>query len=763
MSEFSVFGKSLPRIDAWSKATGEVKYLDDIKIQGMLYGKILRSPHAHAKIVSIDTFGAKKLPGVRAVITAEDTPGIKFSFVPALADKLPLCKDKVRYVGDEVAAVAADSLEIAEKAIQLIKAEYEILPAVFDVEEAMKQDAPLIHEERENNIAFEGHKSFGDVEKGFRESDYIFEDRCVTSKVTHCCMETHGCIALFDKLGKLTIYSPHQAPHTVRQEMARILALPLSRVRVIRTPVGGGFGQRLVTDMKEPVAAILSRTTGRAVKIVNTREEEFCTARTRYPYIIYLKTGVRKDGKILARQAKVIVDNGAYNDKGPSTLNYAGECFAVLYNVPHIQYDGWGVYTNKQFGTAFRGFGNPQLHFATETQLDAIAKKLHIDPQQLRLKYANMPGDVAASGAKITSCGLVECINKAAESSRWKEKRKEPVDMGDGKCRGIGMAAMVHTGGGGRFYGYAATDTFVKISEEGKVTVISPAPEIGQGATMVIAQITAEVLGIRPDNITVINDDTEIMPYDLGAWGSRTSFVCGNAAKSAAENTREEVIKVAAQMLQRPAERLGCREGKVFLKDNPEVAVFFEEVAGYAISKIGHPLSGRGRYFDPLAPQVGLDRKYGHHLPTFAFACQVVEVEVDTLTGQVKVLKVTAAHDTGRTINPSMAEGQIEGSILQGLGYALSEECVEKDGILMNPNFADYKIWTALDTPSYEVILVESIDPDGPFGAKGIGEPGLVPLPAAVANAIFHATGVMFRQLPLNQERVFFGLREAKK
>jgi len=763
MSEFSVFGKPLPRIDAWPKTTGEVKYLDDIKMPGMLCGKILRSPHAHARIASIDTTEAERLSGVRAVITAKDTPGIKFSFVQALADKLPLCKDKVRYVGDEVAAVAADNLETAEEAVHLIKVEYEVLPAVFDPEEAMKPDAPLIHEDGKSNVAFEGHKNFGDVEKGFRESDYIFEDRYVTSKVTHCCMETHGCIACFDQLGKLTMLSPHQAPHTVRQELARILDLPLSKIRVVQTPVGGGFGQRLVTDMKEPVAAILSRLTGRPVKIVNTREEEFSTARTRYPYIIYLKTGVGKDGKILARQAKVIVDNGAYNDKGPATLNYAGECFSVLYNVPHIKYDGYGVYTNKQFGTAFRGFGNPQVHFAMESQLDAVAKKLNIDPKELRLRNANKPGDVAASGAKITSCGLIDCINKAAERCGWKEKRAKLTHLGDGKYRGIGMAAMVHTGGGGRFYGYAATDTFIKISEDGRVTVISPAPEIGQGATMVVAQITAEVLGINPEEITVINDDTEIIPYDLGAWGSRTSFVCGNAAKSAAEEVKKEVMIVAGKMLDKNPEALEAKEGKIFVKGHPELAASFKEAAEFAINKIGHPLSGRGRYWDPLAPQVSLDRKYGSHIPTFAFACQVVEVEVDSLTGQVKIVKVTAAHDTGRTINPLMAEGQIEGAILQGLGYTLSEECVEQEGNLLNPNFADYKIWTALDAPPYEVILVESIDPDGPFGAKGIGEPGLVPMPAAVANAVYHATGIRFKQLPLNQERIFFALKQAKR
>jgi 4-hydroxybenzoyl-CoA reductase alpha subunit len=763
MEKFSVFGKPLPRIDAWEKATGEVQYLDDILMPRMLYGKMLRGPHAHARIMKIDTSRAEALEGVRAVITHKDTPGIKFSFFPFFADKFPLCKDKVRYIGDEVAAVAAESVEIAERAVSLIDVEYEFLPAVFDPEEAMKPGAPLVHEGKEKNIAFEGHKSFGDIEKGLRESDYVFEDRYVTSKVTHCCMETHGCIAYFDMLGRLTIMSPHQAPHTVRQEMARILDIPQSNIRVIQTTVGGGFGQRLVTDMKEPAAAILSRITKRPVKIVNTREEEFATARTRYPYIIELKTGVRKDGRILARQARVIIDNGAYNDKGPATLNYAGECFAVLYNVPHIKYDGYGVYTNKQFGTAFRGFGNVQVTFATESQLDEIAEKLGMGPKEIRLKNANKPNEMVSCGATVTSCGLIECIEEAVKKSGWDKKRKAPRDLGNGKYRGIGMATMVHTGAGGRFYGYSATDTFVKISEDGSVTVISPAPEIGQGATMMVAQITAEVLGIYPKKIRVINNDTEIIPYDLGAWGSRTSFVCGNAAKSAAESAREELMEAAGKMLEKAPERLSAREGRIFIQDDPDKSVSFEEVTKFAVSNLGHPLSGKGRYYDPLAPQVGIDKKYGHHLPTFAFACQIVEVEVDTATGKVKVVKVTAAHDTGRTINQQMAEGQVEGSLLQGLGYAISEECVDEDGRMANPTFADYKIWTAIDTPPFDVILVESVDPDGPFGAKGIGEPGLVPTPAAVGNAVYHATGTRFKQLPLNQERIYFGLRNRKK
>lgn len=764
MGRLNAIGKPWPRIDGKSKVTGEIQYLNDMELPGMLYGKILRSPHAHARIIKIDTAEALALPGVRAVITAKDTPQIKFSFVKALSDKYPLCLDKVRFVGDEVAAVAADDLETAERAIRLIKVEYEPLPGVFDPEEAMQPGAPIIHEDKPSNVTLEVHKEFGNLEEGFKASDRIFEDKYVTQKVNHCCMETQGCIAHWDATDRLTVWAPHQAPHTVRQELARILDIPERKVRVIRTPLGGAFGSRLVTDMKEPIAAILSRKTGRPVKIVNTREEEFTTAKTRYPYVVYLKTGVTNDGRILARQARVIVDNGAYNDKGPATLNFAGVMFSVLYNIPHIKYDGYVVYTNKHYSTAFRGFGNPQMHFACETQLDAIAKALGIDPVELRLRNANQPGDVTQSAAHVTSCGLKDCIEKAAQAAGWPEKRKQPTDLGNGKYRGIGAAVMIHTGSGSRFYGYAATDSFVKISEDGQVTLISPAAEIGQGATTTMAQIVAEVLGIGFDRIRVISEDTDLTPYDLGAWGSRTTFVCGNAARAAAEAVKKEVVEAASIMLGVKAEDIELRDGRAWAHDarGKELSADFGEVAGFAVNKLGYPLSGKGRYEDRVAPAVGLDKGYGDHIFAFAFACQVAEVEVDSNTGRVKVLRVVAAHDTGTTINPLMAEGQIEGSVIQGLGYALTEEAVEPEGVMLNPRFLDYKTWSAADIPDMQVILVESEDPNGPFGAKGIGEPGLVPTAAAVSNAIYHATGKRFFRLPMNAERLYYRLKDSQ-
>jgi len=519
--KLNMIGQSVPRKDGL--------------IPGMLYGKVLRSPYPNARILKIDTTEAQKIPGVRGVITAKDTPGVLFSFM-GRADKLALCEDKVRYVGDEIAAVAADTPEIAEEAVRKIIVEYKKLPTVYDPEEAMKPEALLLHEETGSNIVFETHKNFGDVDKAFKNADYIFENRYDTSKVAHCCLETRGTIALYEG-GEVTVWSPTQAPHTLRKELSLILNIPIGKVRVIRTMAGGAFGSRLVLDAKEPIAVWLAQKTKRPVKIVNTREEEFVTAKHRYPYIIYLKTGVTKEGKIIARHTRVIVDNGAYNDKGPATLNFSGVFHSVIHSVPNLKFDAYIVYTNKGMGTAFRGFGNPQLHYALETQMDIIAKKLKIDPVELRLKNVNKPGEVASSGARISSCGLQECITTAAKKFNWREKKNSIAisnSIKSNKRKGIGMAVMVHSGSGSRHYKYNSTDCFIKISEDGTVSVITPIPEIGQGSTTIIAQIVAEVLNISTDDIHIVSDDTNVIPFDLGVFGSRGTFVSGNAAKAAA-------------------------------------------------------------------------------------------------------------------------------------------------------------------------------------------------------------------------------------
>ncbi|MFQ5918259.1 MAG: xanthine dehydrogenase family protein molybdopterin-binding subunit, partial [Candidatus Binatia bacterium] len=500
-----MIGKPTPSIEGRNKVTAEATYLEDIYLRGMLYGKILRSPLPHAKVLHIETEKAKRLPGVEAVITARDMPGIKFSFISDLADKEPLCEDKVRYIGDEVAAVAAIDEYTAWEALDLIKVEYEALPTVFDPQEALNAGDSKVHEK--GNIAYEVHKVSGDVERGFSEADYVFEEEYQTSKQAHCTLETRGCIAHFDRTGHLTVWHQTQNPHPLREEIARALGIPEGRIRVIEPEVGGGFGGRLVMNVMVPIAAILSQRTGRPVRIVNTREEEFQCAGTRYPYLFHMKIGVMKDGKIKAKQLDVIGDNGAYNDKGPSTVNFIAASFFTSYDLhsPAKKYDARLIYTNKEPGAAFRGFGHAEERFAFESALDTIAAKLEMDPAELRLKNMKRESDRV-------------CVKTAVERSRWKERRSRRS-----KKVGIGMAVLSETGGGVRYYGYNSTEAIVKIDRDGSVTLIAPAADTGTGTRTVMAQIAAEELGISMERIKILSNDTDIIPYDLGAWASRTT------------------------------------------------------------------------------------------------------------------------------------------------------------------------------------------------------------------------------------------------
>lgn len=750
-----VIGERFPRIESIAKVTGEAQYTVDLKMAGMLHGKILRSPLPHAKIKSIDISKALKLSGVYAVIASKDVPSNKFSFFQWLADKTILCMDKVRYVGDEVAAVAAIDKDTTLEAIDLIKVEYEPLPAVFNVDEAMRPGAPLIWD-KERNVGFNVERVFGDPDKAFRECDYVCEDRYETNQVAHCCLEVYNCIAKWDLSNRLTIWVNTQAPHTQRQEMARLLGIPIRNIRIISSTMGGGFGSKLVTDMKLPIASILSKKTGRPVKIENSRAEEFSTAKTRYGYTIYLKTGAKKDGRLWAREMKVIGDNGAYHDKGPATLNFSSIMFSTIYSIPNIRYEGTLVYTNKQMGTAFRGFGNPQISFACETQLDILAEKMGLDPLELRLMNANQPGQVTSCGAEITSCGMKECMEAAVQAARWKEKRNQKG------FRGIGLANMIHAGAGARFYGYNAADAFVKLSDDGTVTLITSALDMGQGAHTAMAQIVAEELGVSMKEINVVSNDTDITPYDLGSWGSRTTFMNGNAALDAARNAKKEIIAVASEMLESNPSDIILEEGKIFVKGSSD-KYSFAELADYAVNKRGSLISGKGRFVDKLPPGYTIQQAFAKNMPTWAFATQVAEVEIDEETGEVKVLKIVAAHDTGKTINAAMAEGQIEGAIVQGIGFALMEKLILNNGKVVNDGFLDYKIPTIGDVPEIETILIETDDPCGPFGAKGIGEPGLVPTAPAIVNAIYNATGIRIKELPITPEKILRALKEKQR
>ncbi len=754
MKEFSCIGQPVERVDGQEKAMGEAKFLRDLQIPGMLYGKILRSPYAHARILSIDTEKAKRLPGVMTVITADQTPQIKFSYVPQLADKLPLTKEKVRFIGDEVAAVAAIDEEIAEEALKLIEVAYEELPAVFNPEEALAPSAPMIHDGK-TNVALRVYRNFGDVEEGFALSDEVFEDRYTTQRVTHCCLETRGAIASFSRSGKLTIWSTTQTPYALRNELARILGIPSSQIRVLKTHMGGGFGSRLVMDMIEPIASLLSKQTGRPVALFNTRKDEFHYSSVRYPFVVELKTGVKRDGTLVARKANVIVDNGAYNERGPSTVSNAAMSFIYLYRAPHVQFEGTLVYTNNLHGAAFRGFGNPQITFAMECQMDVIAEKLGMDPVEIRLKNIFGSGERTSSGAVIRGLGLSQCIEQAVLQSGWSRRKTKKED----EHVGTGMAIMIHTGGGIRVYKYNAAEAFITVREDGKVHVLAGVSEHGQGATTVLAQIVAEELGVPLSDISIAETDTDVNPMDLGAYASRTTYILGNAVLLGAREVKEQLIRTTAQIVEANPVDMEIKDGRICVKGSPEQGLSVKEAIRAHYGK-GLPLSGRGRFVDDIPRDLDPATGYGDTCPVYSYSCIVATVKVNPKTGDITVLRLVSANDLGQVINRLGAEGQVEGALLQGLGYAFLEEVILGEGEILNGNFLDYKVPTSLDACPFETIMVESNEPTGPYGAKGIGEAAIVPVAPAIANAIYDAVGVRFKDLPLKKEKVYALMRE---
>lgn len=754
MSTYSVIGKSFPRLDAAQKARGEAVYISDIKLEGMLYGKIFRSPFPHARILSIDASSAKKLPGVKAVITAADTPRKPFCINLAWANKLPLQDDKVRYIGDEVAAVAAISEEVAQEALELIRVEYSELPAVFEIDEAIAPGAPLIHTEV-RNMAASFSREFGDVGKGFREAHLIVEDEFETQPAAHLCMEPRACVAAYDGY-RLAVWATTQTPHPLRYELAQALDIPISRIKVIDKFVGGGFGSRMGVDAIEIVSSLMAMKTGRPVRIVNSREEEFETSRCRYPMRIRLKTGCRKDGRIIAREGIFYTDNGAYNGHGIAITGNACAKLCQLYAPPNVRFEGYVVYTNKLWGGAFRGYGGPQTHFAMESQMDIIAEKLNMDPMELRLINANVAGQTAASGHKIVSCGMSECIKKAADEAGYQRRGDLPAN------RGIGMSAMIHGGGGVKYY-YGQnsnySDAFIKLNCGGKVDLLIGSTDHGQGAYTILAQIAAEELGARVEDVNVVAGDTDATPPCLGLWGSRQTFAAGNAVRNAAVEAKRALLEAVADRLEASPAELDIKDGSVFVKEHPENNITFDDAVKYSYEVKGRPLAGRGYYDDPISEPVDPSTGYGNPCPTYTFACHVAEVEVNPRTGEVKVLKLVAAHDVGRAINPVSVEGQIEGGVAQGIGYGLMEEIVWDYGRVVNGSVIDYKVPSAPDMPVIVPIIVETDDPYGPFGAKGVGEPGLVPTAPAIANAIYAAVGVRIKSLPITPEKVLAALK----
>lgn len=762
MAEYSVVGKRLPRIDGAVKARGEAKYTVDMKLPGMLYCRTLRSPYAHAKILRIDTSKAEKLPGVKAIITGKDTKGVRYGLWrrrPEYLDEPPLAEDKVRHVGEGVAAVAAVDEVTAEEALELIDVEYEELPAVFTPEEAMREGAPLIHENVKRNVIVTRRMEFGDIERGFREAEYVREDSFSTQPVTHTPMEPQACIASYDPSGKLTLWASTQVPYFTQAIVAKAMGLRESEVKVIRPFVGGGFGGKYELHAHEICASFLARKTGKPVKLVFDRKEEFIATRRKHPMTVTLKTGVKRDGTIVAIQAKAVLDGGAYSGIGPTTTMLAGIFFSMAYRVPNYRYDGFRAFTNKPPSGAMRGHGANQPIYAIDSQLDLIAADLGMDPVAIRLKNARQTGDLIPSGlsvhgvTRLSSCGLGECIQRVTQSTDWAKKRAE---LPPGRGIGIGTCAFLS----GAIFNYFNTtrpysEVLVRVNDDGTATIFSQAAEIGQGSDTMLCQIVAEELGLKMGDVSIGASDTATAPQDLGSWASRTTLMTGNAAKAAAAEVKSQLFLAAAGILgQKLHQELDAREGRIFIKGNPEHGISFADAVQAAqAARNGMPIMGRGAF----TPKGG-----ERFTPALSFGAQIAEVEVDKETGQVKVLKVTTAHDCGQAINPMAVEGQVEGSVQLALGYALTEELQIEKGQTLNPTFMDYKILSAADMPPVESIVVETYEPEGPFGAKEAGEGITPPTPGAIANAVEHATGVRVKSIPITPEKLLKAIKEKK-
>jgi len=757
---FSVIGKNIPRQDGKAKVMGQAQFADDLKLPGMLYGKILRSTVPHAKIVKIDTSKAKKLPGVKAVITGEDTPKINFGnwrLVPESMDEYPLAIDKVRFIGDEIAAVAAVDKDTAEEAISLIEVEYEELPAVYNVDDSMKEGAPILHDNVKNNVSLSRKIHYGDLEKAFEEADLIVEDTYEVHAVSHAYMEPCSCLAKTDLDGRITIWTSTQTPYYVQVLLARTLGMRENDIRVIKPFVGGGFGGKMELRKWEFCSAFLSKLTGKPVKFTLTRAEELIAGRRRHAMKMYSRMAFKKDGTILGKEFKAYLDGGAYNSMGPTAAFLCGNFGGFLYRFPCYKYEGYHVYTNKPPAGAMRGFGAPQALFVTETQMNIAAEKLGIDPVDLRMKNAMEAGDEIPGVTKIHSCGFKECLEKVREATNWDEKRKKYKEEGGNKGIGIGCYSFISGGAFNWFntqYPYTAVE--VRVFDDGTAHLLTMASDIGQGCDTVLRMILAEELGIKVEDIRLTAADTAVTPQaDLGTWGSRVTFMAGNAIINACKKIKEQLFKVISLKFEANViHDMECKNGRVYLKGRPDRGLDFKEAVRLAQKyNRGEPVTAYGSY---------VPRGHGLVTPAYSFGVQIAEVTIDKETGIINVDKVTTAHDCGTPINPQAVDGQLEGSIQMGLGYATCENFVMKDGKTLNTTFLDYKIPTALDMPESVSITVDTYDPYGPYGAKEAGEGLVSPTAPAIADAISCAAGVRFKDLPITAEKVLQMLNKIK-
>ncbi len=756
--DLSVIGKPLPKVDSLGKTTGQARYAEDLVLPEMLFGRLLRSPHPHARIVRIDTSRAQVTAGIRAVVTGRDLP-VKYGILPVSQDETALAEDVVRYVGEPVAAVAADDEETAERALEAIRVEYEPLPAIMSIEEALQNRTVRIHDQADStNIHKAVNLEFGDVEGGFASAAHVREDVFFYEGSNHVAMEQHAVLASYDAGGKLTVWSSTQVPFYLQGALEKVLGLPRNRIRVIAPPVGGGFGGKSDIFPHELVAAELSIVTRRPVKIVCSREEVFYLHRGRHPVLMKIRTGFTRDGRITAMHFRSILDGGAYGSYGVASTYYTGALQPTTYRIPAYKFEGVRVFTNKPPCGPKRGHGTPQPRFALEAHLDKAAEDLGIDPAELRFRNLMRPFSMTVNHLRVTSCGLKDCMERVLEASKFREKRGHLP-----RGKGIGLAVSAYLSGAALpiwWNDNPHSEVEVRIDPTGHVIVSSMASDIGQGSTSMLAFIAAEVLGLEPAEIEVVVADTECTPTDLGSYSSRVTFMAGNAALSAATKAREAVFEAVARKLDVPTERLVAKGRRICDASDRHHGFVWEEAVAAAASR--GPVIARGSYKPPKLAGPYKGAGVGPS-PAYSFSACVIEATCDTETGFLAADEIWLAHDIGRAINVRAVEGQIEGSVCMALGEALLEQQAFRGGLLKSPSILDQKVPTILEMPEIHTILVETVDPEGPFGAKEVGQGPLLPVAPALANALYDAVGVRVDEVPMTPDKILRALEEQRR
>jgi CO/xanthine dehydrogenase Mo-binding subunit len=750
-----IVGHNVPRLDGPEKVTGQARYIADIKLPGMLEARVLRSPYPHARVVHVDTEKARRVPGVVAVVTGEDTAKRKWGSFQK--DQYVLAVDKVRYIGDEVAAVAALHAEAAEEALQLIEVEYEELPAVFDPEEALLPDAPQIHEQKPGNISAQFKVERGDPDRALAMADLVLEDTFYSQRQWHAAMETIGSVGQMDARGKLTVWMNTATIFMARTRIAWALGLDISQVRVIQSAVGGAFGGKSCDDNNAVICGLLAmHAGGRPVRLINSREEEFLASRPRPSMKIWVRMGFRRDGTITGKDLKVIADNGAYSAKGAAVGGVTALRHDGMYRYQDLRSELYVVHTNKIPTGAFRGFGNPEAAFAIDQMLDMAAEALGLDPVEVSLKNMIEGNTTSVHGQQIVSCELKECVRRAADMIDWTASRAQRRPN-----HGLGLASSIHVAGKRHFGDYDGASCIVNVGLDGKVQIWSGEGETGPGASTVFAQIAAEEIGVRYQDVSVSQADTDTTTYAQGSYASRSTYIAGNAVRDGGKQVKDIILQTAAEMLEVSPADLSIEDGVVSVKGVPDNTRSVT-VGDVAMSRLyrrgGSPISALGNWDPPST--VNNEERYGNESGSYNFCSHAVELEVDPETGKFTLLNYVAASDAGTVILPHGAEGQNEGGLAQGLGYAVTEELLFDNGRPLNPNFSDYRVPCIADMPPFEQVFVPSYEPTGPMGAKGIGEIGLDPTAPAIANAIYEAVGVRIKTLPITPEKVLWALRE---